>query len=525
LTIEYNHLSLPEKITKTATGETITIVYDATGTKLRKTTTNLTTTTLPSIATPSGVLTPNITYIKTPFGGMTPFVEPQNYTGITITSASTIPIGATVTMTATQSIELQLGFTAEQGSNSTISICPTCPTTTTALVATTQDYVGGIEYKNTALEAIYHSEGRIYKGQYEYTLKDHLGNSRVTFRDKNGVAELLQENHYYPFGMNQEGKWASTPNKYQYNGKELNEDLGLNWNDYGARWYDAAIGRWSVADPMSEKAANQTPYRYGFNNPMNFIDPNGMFEYSDGYGTHDSRSESGSVSHSGSYQNGDGPKPKVILVFYHGGPGGQGQIKGKSNEDTGFTGSQYDAVYNYALSQCREVIGAVIAPALTQSAGVETGINFIENNYNEGDQVIIYGYSYGGDNAVNLAEAAQEKNIPINTLYTIDSSDGPGRGITVDTSVPTNVNVAYNIYQTNYSGASSGSQSIKRGSSDSDSMNSPGSRGYHHTAEGNNQVYNYDVSKKGVNHGNIQEKYKIAILNHLFNRINEYGNK
>jgi RHS repeat-associated protein len=276
LTIEYNHLSLPEKITKTATGETITIVYDATGTKLRKTTTNLTTTTLPSIATPSGVLTPNITYIKTPFGGMTPFVEPQNYTGITITSASTIPIGATVTMTATQSIELQLGFTAEQGSNSTISICPTCPTTTTALVATTQDYVGGIEYKNTALEAIYHSEGRIYKGQYEYTLKDHLGNSRVTFRDKNGTAEILQENHYYPFGMNQEGKWASTPNKYQYNGKELNEDLGLNWNDYGARWYDAAIGRWSVIDPLSEKMASWSPYNYAFNNPIRFIDPDGM---------------------------------------------------------------------------------------------------------------------------------------------------------------------------------------------------------------------------------------------------------
>jgi hypothetical protein len=86
-----------------------------------------------------------------------------------------------------------------------------------------QDYVGGIEYKTVSnvqsLEAIYHSEGRIttINGslKYEYAMKDHLGNTRLMFCDKNGngiitqstsqeTSEVSQENHYYPFGLNME---------------------------------------------------------------------------------------------------------------------------------------------------------------------------------------------------------------------------------------------------------------------------------------------------------------------------------
>ena len=117
-----------------------------------------------------------------------------------------------------------------------------------------QDYVGGIEYKNGVLEAIYHSEGRITNINgallYEYALKDHLGNTRIMFSDKNGDglispsaaqegSEVTQENHFYPFGLNMEGVWMNTPsvtdNLYQYNGKEWNNDFGLGMNDYGAR--------------------------------------------------------------------------------------------------------------------------------------------------------------------------------------------------------------------------------------------------------------------------------------------------
>jgi len=66
---------------------------------------------------------------------------------------------------------------------------------------------------------------------------------------------------------------------YQYNGKELNEDFGLDWYDYGARWYDASIGRWNAVDPLAENYYPFTGYNYTSNNPILFSDPTGMDLY------------------------------------------------------------------------------------------------------------------------------------------------------------------------------------------------------------------------------------------------------
>jgi RHS repeat-associated protein len=101
-------------------------------------------------------------------------------------------------------------------------------------------------------------------------LKDHQGNNRIVLSSGGTVAEV---NHYYPFG----GVFASSSNvqPYKYNGKELDTKKGLNWYDYGARHYDAMLGRWLVVDPLAEKMSPWSPYAYCYNNPIKFVDEEG----------------------------------------------------------------------------------------------------------------------------------------------------------------------------------------------------------------------------------------------------------
>lgn len=146
-------------------------------------------------------------------------------------------------------------------------------------IAGTRNYVSGIEYLGANLEAIYHAEGRCTPNgssafYYEYTIKDHLGSARINFRANGTAVTFQQELHYYPFGMLMEGIGTApvTNNGYKYNGKELNEDLGLNWSDFGARWYDPAIARFPSVDPIIDKFPYLTPYNYASNDPVGKID-------------------------------------------------------------------------------------------------------------------------------------------------------------------------------------------------------------------------------------------------------------
>jgi len=91
----------------------------------------------------------------------------------------------------------------------------------------------------------------------------------------------VQETQYDPWGTSLVGLAYATPgivslNQYQYNSYEFQPDLGLNLTDYGARLYDAQLGRWHNVDPLADLMRRHSPYNYGFDNPVRFVDHDGM---------------------------------------------------------------------------------------------------------------------------------------------------------------------------------------------------------------------------------------------------------
>ncbi len=173
------------------------------------------------------------------------------------------------------------------------------------------DYLNGFQYNNNALQFFPHSEGYVkvlgntsnpeeeVLFDYVYQYKDHLGNIRLNFTKDGESLKILEENHYYPFGLKHTYNYSKfepileedehsglrsrritqVPNsgyQYKYNGKEWQDELNLNLYDYHARNYDPAIGRWMNVDPLAENSRRWNPYNYAYNNPIYFIDPDGM---------------------------------------------------------------------------------------------------------------------------------------------------------------------------------------------------------------------------------------------------------
>ncbi len=148
----------------------------------------------------------------------------------------------------------------------------------------TTDYAGNFVYNTTGdLEYFTMGEGRMtpisgQPGQYqpEYFMTDHLGNVRLVYADyqNDGVMEILQETHYYPFGQSLGGLnyTNNVLNKLKYNGKELETENNLQWYDYGFRRYDPQLGRWHVMDAMAEKYKGVSGYVYVQNNPICYVD-------------------------------------------------------------------------------------------------------------------------------------------------------------------------------------------------------------------------------------------------------------
>ena len=249
-------------------------------------------------------------------------------------------------------------------------------------------------------------------------------------------------------------------------------------------------------DPLAEDFVYNSTYAFSENSPVAFIELEGL--------------------------------EKVLAIYYHGGPtgGGQPTTVGKA----GYTGQYYSNTQAAAQNSGRGFSGTIIAPGVTSASGVKTGMNFAKANYEAGDQVIVYGYSYGVDVAVDLTESLQAEGINVDLLVTVDGSDGPLQNNTVNTDIPDNVDTNLNIYQTDNSGTSSSSKSTgvtssgTSSGSNSGSSNSPGSNGGPNSAVNSKKtnVINKNITGKGVTHGNIQQKAKNIVQPLINTKIHNY---
>lgn len=157
--------------------------------------------------------------------------------GSSITVETNVVVNGTATLKTPGTIYLKPGFTANSGCNLTVSI------------------------------------GEVKTDKYYY-LKDHLGSIRVVV---DTVGEIVSYDDYDPYGLQlagRSGNFGYANDKYKFTGKERDTETGYDY--FGARYYDSEIGRWLQVDPLADKYPGWSPYNYALNNPLKFVDTDGM---------------------------------------------------------------------------------------------------------------------------------------------------------------------------------------------------------------------------------------------------------
>ena len=153
------------------------------------------------------------------------------------------------------------------------------------------DYVGSVVYKvvdgQREFDRAIVGDVHFTSDGIRYALTDQLGSIRALIDEKGNI---VQQNDYYPFGAKIacDGYANADDNRFLFSGKESQKLLDLNAYDFGARMYDASLGRWNSVDPQGFRKAKINNYIYCKNNPIIFFDPDGQDDWyvnSEGYMT------------------------------------------------------------------------------------------------------------------------------------------------------------------------------------------------------------------------------------------------
>ena len=282
---------------------------------------------------------------------------------------------------------------------------------------TTTDYAGNYIYENNELQFFNHPEGYVKPNttsgyDYIYQYKDHLGNVRLSYTDANNngkietygftsgyYSEIIEESNYYPFGLKHKGYNnvvnGTENNHFTYNGKELEQELGLDWTDYGARRYMRDLGRWTTIDPAASEYVGISPYSYAANNPNVFTDPDGRRLFFVG-GANNDQDGWEYITRWGNFMTDAGIRNFVRVNASNGKMG-----------DVFFTNTFRDSGTTYRVNRYpRNPLGEELVRASDieeiprQHSAIDRAVEQIQGNLadsplEEGEQFNLAGYSYG----------------------------------------------------------------------------------------------------------------------------------
>ena len=272
----------------------------------------------------------------------------------------------------------------------------------------TTDYAGNLVYEGGALQFFSTPEGYVSydngRFNYVYNYVDHLGNVRLSYSDTNGDGqirkednEILKERNYYPFGLEHQGynyNIVSENNHFTYNGKEFEDELGLDWTDYGARCYMRDLGRWTTIDPAAQEYVGISSYSYAANNPNVFTDPDGKRLFFVG-GANNDQDGWNYITRWGNFMTDAGIRNFVRVNASNGKMG-----------DVLFTSNYRNSGYKYRINNPRNPMDdRLISPndverVPRQHNAIDRAVGQIKGNLadiplEEGEQFNLAGYSYG----------------------------------------------------------------------------------------------------------------------------------